>query len=160
MKILNDFGYFSIADFRQSLIRIDVWERLAVISLGFTFISNLIGLRGITALLLLILLITELATGILAAKSRCEKIHSKPLQRFALKILCYGVLLSTFWQLSIDYKASFETYIYSQIHSFLLMYIIGVYAVSVVENIACICKERDKLKPLIKELGKKFKVKK
>lgn len=160
LLLLHDFGFCTLADFAQSTFRINIWRYLSSVSLIFSFICGLAGLDSLVAIFFALVLVAELVTGITAAKLNGKKIRSRPLQRFALKIFVYIILLTTLNQLRLHYKNDLTSYIYKELYDFILLYIIGVYTVSIFENLERMDKKRGEFSKIISFITLKLNLKK
>ena len=134
-KLLAMFGFRGPEDFLESVMRINLSQLLIPASLIGSFVEQYFGLNLACMVILFCLLLMELVTGVWAAMRRKEKISSAKLQRFGIKLFVWFFLLMLFHVFSRFYGDGAGAMIYSGIHSFLVMYIIGVYTVSVLENV-------------------------
>ena len=160
-NILSDFGYCSLGEFGQSLLRIELAKPLIMFSVSLTFFSeaciHFLGLEFPSVAILVMLLVVELFTGIAASMKKGTKITSKRLQRFGLKIFIYFFLLVVFKTFQNQYDGKFLANIYSAIHSFIVLYVIGVYSVSVLENVSVIISgKKTEFKGLVDYISKRI----
>jgi len=149
-QILADFGFCGFKSLNISLLKLDNFEFIVVFSFMGTFLSESIGLQTYSLKILMILLFAELFFGIWAGIMRFGRFKAKRLERFGLKLFIYFLILLIFNTFMIQYKESIaEFYIYSSIHSFIVFYIIGVYLISVLENIHYITGKSTEIETLI-----------
>jgi hypothetical protein len=163
-NLLNDFGYCNWSDFTQSLLRIDnsvaITTSASAMTIIVAFMEKYMNLKFESLICLFLLLCVELVTGIVASIKEHKKITSRRLQRFGLKVFIYGVILATFSIFMRQYDNSFVMKeVYSGIHSFVVLYIIGVYSISILENTSAILGGTREFDSIIKLIRKKIKTK-
>lgn len=151
-KMLREFGFCDIHTLLQSLFRLNIWGYLAALNAGIAFIINLTGMEPALMSVFMLLLVAELFSGIGAAKLNKRKIRARPLQRFALKIFVYIVILSLLNNMALHYKQEIIGKVYDEIYDFILLYIISVYIISIFENLDRMDKSQGRFKDLIKGL--------
>lgn len=148
----SDYGFCSAGDFAESLLKIRIANLLLIITIPAGFFTEYFGLSLYVSILLGSLFLLELITGLLKSVSRNIKIKSRPLQRFGLKVLVYVFFMFLFKGLSNEYDGKAEGVLYGYLHSFVVLYVVGVYSVSVLENIGVITKNRKEFANLIKKV--------
>lgn len=150
-QFLADFGFCGLKSLGTSLMKFQNFEFILAFSIMGTFLSELIGIQLYSLKILVILLLAELLFGIWAGVKRFGKFKVKRLERFGLKLFIYFLILLVFHTFMQQYKESAaEFYVYSSIHSFIVFYIIGVYLISILENIHYITGRSTELEMLIK----------
>ena len=154
-NLLNEFGFRNIESFWNSLV-VPKYGLLFLTTSGCTaFIETYFGMRGISLILLLILIKIELFTGILASLTEKKKIVSRKLQRFVLKIMIYFFFIMIFHVLSKDVY-DFTQHIYRYMHSFTIMYFVFVHIKSITENYDRITGKKSEFSYFLKRLNQKF----
>ena len=161
MKILNDFGFNTTAEFAESLFRFSMHKPLLIsasmIGVVSQFCITIFGLNLSALLILAVLLVVELITGIWASVKENHKISSRRFQRFGIKILVYFLMIIVFAIMKMFYQNLYMYYVYDTIHSFVVLYIILVYMISILENASVIIGGSREFDGLLKYLRKKQK---
>ena len=87
------FGFDHVSDFNDSIVH----SKLLMLTLPLAaisgFVESFMGLHGLTVLAFVILVVLELVTGLVASKSRGEKIESHKFSRFGLKVFVWITLI-------------------------------------------------------------------
>lgn len=142
--LLKTFDYHSWTDLAQSLAPSSKYQ-LTVFAMGISAISvsvdKIFGLDGLAFLALLIVFITELFSGLIAAHVRGEKIESHKLSRFTFKITYYLVLIAVPYIMSNSFRnrdRDLPAVIFDWLHIFLVVQIVLENMVSILENLAVV----------------------
>lgn len=112
-----------------------------MVSVLFPFIDRVFGLDAYAFFFLLIVFISELTSGIIAASIKKEQFSSMKLSRFSFKVFYYLVLIALPYVMSISMKAhdkSTAAVMFDWLHLFLLAQIVLENIVSILENLAVI----------------------
>ena len=134
-KILKTFAYNGWADLASSLAPSIKYEHIT--AMGITLSSVIVvvqvmfGLDALAFLALLVIMVAELSSGIIASKIRKEKFSSMKLSRFTFKVAYY----------LIGFRATDQELAYSVfhwMHLFLTIQIVLENIVSVLENLSVI----------------------
>ena len=155
-NFFTEWGFDSIGCFFKSLLKVD---QFAWIITGGAFLSSLetvFGLNAMSMLALLLLMALELLTGIIASLKRKNKIKSKKLGRFLLKSFTYWFFIGFFAIFALQFKDGLKHVAFDWLHSFIVFYVIGVYAVSIFENLSSITGKRSEFRPVIEAIKKKL----
>jgi hypothetical protein len=136
--IVNNFGYDNANEFFNSFIH----TKILYITLPLTFITSLFdiffGLNILTIIAFIVLLMLELVTGLVASKIKKIKIESKKFSRFGIKLFTWLLLLFITNTFKTQYQNDMEFFYYRWLHSFVFMFVITEYLISVLENISVI----------------------
>ena len=135
-NILIEFGFQSVPNFFKSLLRTESTSWLVWFSSLGTMASEHFGLNITSLVVLIIVMFCELFLGIASSVKRKQKINAIKFNRFGLKIFIYFLLLLVLQTFKAQYTEGLTYNIYSTLHSFVLLYIIGVYLISILENTA------------------------
>lgn len=110
-----------------------------IVSAIFPAADKIFGLDGMAFCAMLLVFITELISGLLAANARGEKISSMKLSRFSFKVFYYLVLISVPYLMSQSFNAReklIPAAIFDWLHIFLVVQIVMENMVSILENMA------------------------
>ena len=150
---MNEFG--------ESLLRINQYRPILLIaSIGTVTIQwckHMFGLTAQSILILALLLVIELASGIAASIKQGKSITSKRLQRFGIKVTIYFLIIAVFAAFTHQYKGNYMEHVYNAVHSFIILYIILVYLISILENASVLMGGSREIDSIIKFLRKKKK---
>lgn len=141
-KLLKGFDYHSWLEFGQSVVpstKYSLTICAAMISGVFPPLDRLFGLDGYAFVALLIVFLTELATGVGASFVRKEPLSSMKLSRFTFKLACYLVLIFVPYVMSLSFKERGSTLaatIFDWLHIFLVIQIVLENIVSILENLS------------------------
>ena len=143
-EILSTYEYTGIESFLQSLfpsLKFDVSKTLLLMGMAITSIQNVLGVDFMAIAALVVMMVLELLTGIIASTKRAEEITSKKLSRFGIKTACYLVLMSVPYLFAISYENRGNTMasgLFNWIHVFLVVHIVQEHLLSLLENLASI----------------------
>lgn len=158
IRMLASYNYSSIAELGQSIApssKYNLTIGSLALSVMFPAIDRIFGLDTIAFTALLMVMVTELASGIYASKIRGEAFQSFKLSRFSFKCCIYLVLLFVPYSFSISFKDqgnSLGATVFDWMHLFLLIQIVQENIVSILENLATISgKDKTHWITLIKE---------
>jgi hypothetical protein len=146
--LVTNFGFDGVRDFNDSLIHIKMMTLTLPLAMISSVIENLLGLQGLTMLAFVILIILELATGLVASKKRGEEIVSHKFGRFGLKVLVWLSLLFVVNSFKKEYsgvEGSFAVLaegLFTWLHGTLFIYIDLEYLISVLENLGSITENK------------------
>ena len=155
--LLTGFGYCSNQTLLCSLVKPNLMKYLLPIAFVCSSVSMALGLSAYATLALSLLLTLELITGILASRTKAKARKKKKwfsLHRLAgwgLKVFILFFTLFFLTALIDNYKINgrqTEEYIFRYLHSLVVIYITGIYLLSVYENIGTINKDKKSFKKL------------
>lgn len=136
-KLIEIFGFDSTADFVSSTARPEAAKALVFLSAFAAIVDALFGIHPYLLAGLVLLVILELFSGIMAAFVNKKQIESRRWQRFVFKFLAYLILLFILHALTFQeeqlVRASF-----SWLKSAFITYIALGYLISVLENLNAI----------------------
>ena len=104
-------------------------------------VQVLFGLDALAFVALLVVMVAELASGIIASRFRKEPFSSMKLSRFSFKVTCYLILIFVTNSMANHFKASYEgvaSAIFNWMYIFLTVQIVMENVVSVLENVSVI----------------------
>lgn len=147
-NLLKSFHYDNMNDFLTSLMPTSKYNITILVS-SFSalmvsidkMVSVVFGLTGMAFISLVLILITELLSGLMASSVRKEAFESAKLRRFSFRLFYYLVLLSVPYLLSENYRirGNFVAHLaFDWLHVFLVIQIGFENIISVLENIAVI----------------------
>jgi len=164
-NLLKSFHYENVSDFSESLVPTTRYNLTILVSSMSALmvsidkmISVVFGLTGLAFMALVLILVTELLSGLMASRVRKELFESAKLRRFSFRLFYYLVLLSVPFLLSENYrlKGNFIAHLaFDWLHVFLVIQIGFENIISVLENISVI-EGKDKTH-LIKKMKSHFK---
>ncbi len=154
--ILTEFGFSSTKSLLESLLAPQYKYMLISISTLASIGESFFGLSNVSLILLVILIILELITGLWASKVRGRKIVSKRFQRFGLKFMIYFFFIIVFHRLKEEPSLESTSWIYKYMHSFFIMYFVGVHLKSIAENYGRITGKKSEFGGFIKKVNEKF----
>lgn len=144
-KILKTFAYNSWSDLASSLMPSTKYEWLTPCSLSFSslmvLIQILFGFDALAFIALLVVMLAELSSGIIASRYRKEPFSSMKLSRFSFKVAYYLVLIFVTNSMANSFKAtdqSLAATIFHWMHIFLTVQIVLENVVSILENVSVI----------------------
>src|SRR5690606_19460018 len=109
-KILKTFAYNSWSDLASSLMPSTKYEWLTPCSLSFSslmvLIQILFGFDALAFIALLVVMLAELSSGIIASRYRKEPFSSMKLSRFSFKVAYYLVLIFVTNSMANSFKAT------------------------------------------------------
>jgi len=149
-RLLKTFDYHSATEFVYSLAPSNKYgftTQLLFITFTWTAVDKVFGLDQGGFLALLAIFVTELVSGIWAARVRQETISSVKLSRFSLKVACYLVMIGVSYSLYQSFKGHNEgvaAWAFNWLHIVLVTQVAFENTISILENIATINgKEKD-----------------
>ena len=143
------FGFDHVSDFNDSIVH----SKLLMLTLPLAaisgFVESFMGLHGLTVLAFVILVVLELVTGLVASKSRGEKIESHKFSRFGLKVFVWITLIFITHSLELEYTdkdlmSTLTKGFFGWLHGALFVYITLEYLISVLENLGSLTNEKSK----------------
>lgn len=143
-RLLKTFDYHSHLSFFQSLVPSHKYNLTivpAAISVLYAPIDKIFGLDAIAFLGLLVVLFTELVSGLIASRIRKEQFSSMKLSRFAFKVAVYLVLIFVPHSFAVSFKNHNDdvpAWIFDWLRIFLITQIVYENIVSILENLAVI----------------------
>lgn len=144
-KILKTFAYNGWSDLASSLMPSTKYEWLTPLSLSFSslmvLIQILFGFDALAFIALLVVMMAELSSGIIASRYRKEPFSSMKLSRFSFKVAYYLILIFVTNSMANSYKATDQELaatIFHWLHIFLTVQIVLENIVSILENVAVI----------------------
>lgn len=143
-RLLKTYDWHTAESFFHSLapsFKYKINAALMIFSFLWVDVDKLFGLDNAGFVALLLVFITELATGISAAIVRKESISSIKLSRFGLKVACYLVLIGVSYALSESFTAHKKTvpaWAFDWLNVFLIVQIVLENIISILENLAVI----------------------
>ena len=161
--ILAHYDYSSTSEFMRSLfpsLKFDASLPIMLIGILSAIADKLFGMTPLALAAMLCMFILELATGLLAAKSRKEKITSRKLSRFGVKVAVYLILISIpylFYRSYENRDNHSAAVVFDWLHIFLVIHVTQEHVVSILENLASI-QGKDK-SYWINQIKEKFKPK-
>lgn len=144
-KILKTFAYNGWTDLASSLAPSTKYEHIT--AMGITLSSVIVvvqvmfGLDALAFLALLVIMVAELSSGIIASKIRKEKFSSMKLSRFTFKVAYYLILIFVTNTMANGFRATDQELAYTVfhwMHLFLTIQIVLENIVSVLENLSVI----------------------
>jgi len=144
-KILKTFAYSGWSDLASSLMPSTKYDHLT--GLGFVLSSVMVvvqvmfGISALAFLALLVIMVAELTSGILASRIRKEPFSSMKLSRFTFKVAYYLVLIFVTNTMASGFQSSGQDLAYTifhWMHIFLTVQIVMENIVSVLENVSVI----------------------
>lgn len=142
--LLKTFDYHSWTELAQSLAPTTKYQ-LSVAAMMFSAISvsvdKIFGLDGLAFTALIVVFITELISGLIAAHIRGEKIESHKLSRFTFKLFYYLVLIAVPYIMSSSFRhrdKDLAAIAFDWLHTFLVVQIVLENLVSILENVAVV----------------------
>jgi len=137
----DTFGFKDSSDLLASLFTYKFIPITITFSAVSAFIIKYTGLEWVTIAAFASLLIMELGTGLIAARTKGTTIESKKLSRFFLKVAVwmnvFFVVKTLEWHY-ISKDSDTIALVYSFLHSLILVYVSFEYLISVIENITVI----------------------
>jgi len=154
--VTNHFGFEDYTDFSNSLIHYNLLRITIPLGLCTGLVEHFLGIYPTTLISFGSLIVLELLTGLMASRTRGQKIQSKKFSRFGLK---FGVWVTVFFivhSLKMQYVgvSDFVAGFYGWIHTFILGYVNMEYLISVLENISVITGKNNST--LVNGIKKKF----
>ncbi|QTE36022.1 phage holin family protein [Mucilaginibacter gossypii] len=143
-RLLKTFDYHSLTEFMHSLApsnRYGFTAQLMIITVTWTAVDKVFGLDQAGFIALLVIFMTELISGIWAARVRKEPISSIKLSRFSLKVACYLVMIGVSYSLYQSFKGHNEEvagWAFNWLHIVLVTQVGFENTISILENIATI----------------------
>jgi len=144
-KILKTFAYNGWPDLASSLMPSTKYEWLTPFSLSFSSFTVLVqiffGFDALAFIALLVVMLAELSSGIIASRYRKEPFSSMKLSRFSFKVAYYLVLIFVTNSMANSYMATNQdlaSTIFHWLHIFLTVQIVLENIVSILENVAVI----------------------
>lgn len=144
-KILKTFAYSGWQDLVSSLMPSIKYEHFTVSSLTLSslmvIVQIIFGIDALAFLALLIIMIAELTSGIVASKIRKEAFSSMKLSRFTFKVAYYLILIYVTNTMANGFKTNGQDLAYTifhWMHLFLTIQIVMENIVSVLENLSVI----------------------
>jgi len=145
LRLLQTFEYTDWAHLGQSLAPSTKYQAMVPASIMVStlamYIDRVFGLDAYAFGALLMVLITELVSGLGAARVRKDQISSLKLSRFSFKVFYYLVIIAVPYLFSVSFLAHDKTaasVVFDYIHVFLVMQIVQENIVSILENVAVI----------------------
>lgn len=149
-RLLKTFDYHALAELKESLapsLRYGITAQVGFITVSWVLVDKIFGLDQAAFIALLAIFVTELITGIWAARVRGENISSVKLSRFSLKVACYLVMIGVSYCLYQSFKSHDEGvagWSFNWLHNLLVAQVVFENTISILENIASINgKEKD-----------------
>jgi hypothetical protein len=142
--VVTNFGFDDNNDFVGSIIHTNIMNITLPIAALSSLFENIFGLRYFTIVAFIILVTTELITGIIASRMRGETIESGKFSRFGLKITVWLILLYVTNTIKLEYNdygnalGDLARALFVWLHGTLFIYITMEYFISVLENIGSI----------------------
>lgn len=144
-KLLQTFDYNSAADWLRSMFPAVRYDHFTLLSISVSLIGSAIdivfGMSGLTFACFVLVMLTELVSGIRASRVKKEVFSSMRLSRFTFKVACYLVLIAVPYVLSVNYAAhhnNIASSAFDWLHVFLVMQIVFENTVSILENLGVI----------------------
>jgi phage-related holin len=164
-KILKDYlAHHHFDGFKDLLL--SLFPSLKFELAGFTVfvglclatLERLLGLDAIAVMMLVVVMLTEIISGVMAAKRKGDVFESSKFSRFTLKLFIYLVLIATpyaFEQSFAEREKQLASEVFSWFHSFIVVEIVFEYIISISENLSVISgKPKDHWVTKIKEVIK------
>ncbi|MBD1394265.1 phage holin family protein [Mucilaginibacter glaciei] len=149
-RLLKTFDYHSVTEFMLSMApsgKYGFTSQLLIITFSWTVVDKVFGLDQGGFVALLVIFVTELFTGIWAARVRQETISSIKLSRFSLKVACYLVMIGVSYSLYrsfIKHDENAAGWAFNWLHIALVTQVGFENTISILENVATINgKEKD-----------------
>lgn len=144
--LVTNFGFDNTTDFGNSLIHtklLMVTIPIATMIGVLSSVETLVGLKLLTIISFIILILLELLTGIIASRVKKIPLSSKKFSRFGLKILVWLCLLFITNAIKEQYSHgnfidSAVSSVFELLHTTLFAYISLEYLISVIENLSVI----------------------
>ncbi|MFD2961360.1 MULTISPECIES: phage holin family protein [Olivibacter] len=144
-KLLKTYGYDSLAHIGESLAPSFKYTGYTVgttmISAISVSIDRIFGLDAYAFFAFLLVLFTELISGITASRVRKEELSSMKLSRFLFKVFYYLVLIAVPYLFAISFKdhsKDMAAVVFDWMHVFLVVQIVLENMISILENMAVI----------------------
>ena len=137
-RFFMEFGFCNYNDFIESFAKVKIMPLLVMLVAPVSYCMQYFGLSDVAFGTLLILFALELVTGILKSLIKKQKIRSRPAARWGFKVLVWTFFIFMFRSFSSSYCDSWTGEVYSYMNVFTVMYVIGVYSVSIWENMVVI----------------------
>lgn len=143
-QLAEHYDFKSSHDLFLSLfpsIKLELLNVMFVTGFAATIADKVLGVDFLAIGALLVMMATELLTGIWASFIRKEDFSSKRLSRFGIKVACYLLLMAVPYLFYVSYHNRGNTMaasVFEWVHVFLVIHIVQEYMVSILENLACI----------------------
>lgn len=144
-KILQTFAYNGWPDLVSSLMPSTKYEWLTPFSLSFSSLIVLIqvifGFDALAFIALLVVMLAEISSGIIASRYRKEPFSSMKLSRFTFKVTYYLILIFVTNSMASSFKGpgqGLASTIFHWMHIFLTVQIVLENIVSILENVSVI----------------------
>lgn len=143
-RLLKTFDYHSLTEFGLSLAPSGKYcftKQLLFITFPWAAIDAIFGLTQAGFVALLVIFVTELVSGIWAARVRKEAISSTKLSRFSLKVACYLVMIGVSYSLAGSFKShgsDVAAWSFDWLHIVLVTQVGFENTISILENISTI----------------------
>lgn len=144
-RLIATFGYESYGALGKSLAPSFKYDSIKVFSLVLSSIAvtpvKFLGMSGFAFAALLIVMVTELVSGVMASRVRKEEFSSMKLSRFTFKVFQYLVIIAVTYLFSQSFEArgkELAATIFDWMHIFLVVQIVQENVVSILENGAVI----------------------
>lgn len=144
LKLLRSFEYDNLSHLASSLMPSTKYHLTALctsMSAMGVLVNRLFGLDALAFGALLVVMVTELTSGVMAAFVRKEAFSSTKLTRFLFKMFYYLVLISVPYLMAQSFFSSgkeLPAVIFDWMHVFLVVQIVLENMVSILENVSVI----------------------
>lgn len=135
-ELVFNFGFDNYEGFLKSMFHNQLLAITIPISLISATVEVLFGLKFITLIAFVVLLSFELITGIVAARTKGQRISSRKFSRFGFKLFTWLIFLFILNVFKKEYEGqSVISEVFSWLHSSVIIYVSLEYLISVLENI-------------------------
>lgn len=144
LRLLKTFDYHSLTEFKASLapsVKYDFTIQCLFVTVSWVSIDKIFGLDQAGFIALLVIFLTELISGIWAARVRGEHLSSVKLSRFSLKVACYLVMIGVSYSLYGSFKTHDKmvaAWAFDWLHIALVTQVGFENTISILENISTI----------------------
>ena len=138
--IAINFGYSNSLDFMNSLIHFNLLPLTIPTAITTATFSYLFGISFFSGIMIILMLVVELLSGILASKIKNIPITSRKMSRFGLKVIVWFTFLAFLNSFILQYKLGDQLMysIFYYLQKLIITYITVEYLISILENMAVI----------------------
>lgn len=144
LSLLRSYEYHSLGELAASLfpsLRYKLTILCVSVNAAASVIELLTGMTWLAVAFFLLLMITELVSGIVASQIRKEALSSARMSRFSLKVACYVIVIVGTHVLASSYEQhdkELASTLFDWLHIFILSHITMENIISILENVAVI----------------------